>query len=105
MFLDDNNSYLFGKPGLHNINSFFVKKVGKNLSVQTVIVHGTRTIVTIEQGKLGYATDRGQPVLLPPGLHSWRSETLKYHHQLNLENHCIDVGPFTILTVDEGYAA
>jgi len=30
---------------------------------------------------------------------------MKYHHQLNLENHCISVGPFTILTVDEGYAA
>jgi len=52
LFLDNNNNYLFAKPGLHNINSFFVKKVGKNVSVQSTVVHGPRTIVTIEQGKV-----------------------------------------------------
>lgn len=59
----------------------------------------------VNQGELGYATDRGQPVLLPPGVHSWTSETLKYEKTHNLSNHLIRVGPYTIVTVDEGYVS
>ena len=79
--------------------------MGKCLSVRELIVHGDRTIVTVNQGKLGFCLDKGQPILLPPGLHCWKSNTLKYIKTYSLENHCIDVGPLTILTVDEGYAA
>jgi regulator of protease activity HflC (stomatin/prohibitin superfamily) len=91
---------------MHNIFSPFTKMIGKTKSVQDeVVIHGDRTIVTVSQGKVGYATDRGQPVILPPGLHCWRSPTLKFERSVVLQNHCIDLGPFTILTVDEGYAA
>ena len=70
-----------------------------------MVEHGNRTIVTVPQGTLGYATDRGQPVLLPPGLHSWKSETLRYERMYELDDHVIEMGPYTILTVDEGYSA
>ena len=33
------------------------------------IIHGDRNIVTVTQGFIGYCTERGQPVLLPPGMH------------------------------------
>jgi len=109
LFQNDKNDFLFAAPGMHNIASAFIKKKGDAKPVQdgkeNVIVHGNRTIVTVDQGKIGYANDRGQPVLLPPGLHSWCSETLKFEKSHTLENHAIDLGPLTILTVDEGYAA
>jgi len=105
-FIDNDNNYLFGKPGIHNITDPFLQQVGYPIPVQQqVIEHGNRTVVTIPQGKLGYATDMGQPVLLPPGLHSWTSETLRYERTFGLDEHIIEVGPYTILTVDEGYSA
>lgn len=107
-FIDNDNNYLFAQPGVHNINSVFTKQIGYPTPVLghgEVIWHGNRTIVTVPQGMLGYASDRGQPVLLPPGLHSWTSETLRYERTYELENHVIEVGPYTILTVDEGYSA
>jgi regulator of protease activity HflC (stomatin/prohibitin superfamily) len=106
LFQDDKNNFLFAAPGMHNISSAFTKKKGDPVCVTSgTIIHGNRTICTVEQGKIGYATDRGQPILLPPGLHSWVSETLKFQQVFTLENHAIDLGPLTILTVDEGYAA
>jgi len=105
--VDDRNDYFFVEPGVHNIPGYFNKVIGNPVSVivGTGIVHGNRTIVTIPQGKLGYASDKGQPVLLPPGLHSWKSETMKFIQMYSLDDHVITIGPYTIVTVDEGYAA
>merc|ERR1712167_48594 len=47
----------------------------------------------------------GQPVLLPPGLHEWRSSTLKFFEMVDLNNTFLRLGPLTVLTVDEGYSA
>lgn len=107
-FIDDNNDYLFAKPGSHLIKSPFIRRVTYapiNATGGNVIVHGNRTIVTVKQGELGYATDMGQPVLLPPGLHAWTSETMRFEQMCKLDEHVIVVGPYTILTVDEGYSA
>mmetsp|Transcript_9034 Transcript_9034/g.13191 ORF Transcript_9034/g.13191 Transcript_9034/m.13191 type:complete len:219 (+) Transcript_9034:111-767(+) len=104
-FTNSDNDYLFARPGVHNICDPFLKRVRNPMLVPNngeVISHGNRVVVTIPQGKLGYATDMGQPVLLPPGLHAWKSETLRYERTYNLDNHVIEVGPYTILTVDEG---
>eukprot|EP00971_Amphidinium_carterae_P072038 1424771-Amphidinium_carterae.1 len=68
-------------------------------------MHGNRTILVVEQGFIGLAFDNGQPVLLPPGIHVWTSETLRYQNAVSLDQHNISLGPFTLLTVDEGYAA
>lgn len=102
-FIDNDNNYLFAKLGIHNIQNPFLQQIGYPVSIQQeVIEHGNRTVVTIPQGKVGYASDMGQPVLLPPGLHSWTSETLQYRGTFGLDEHIIEVGPYTILTVDEG---
>lgn len=40
-----------------------MKNIGWPVSVMDEeIIHGNRTIVTIPQGMLGYASDKGQPV-------------------------------------------
>eukprot|EP00586_Coscinodiscus_wailesii_P002592 CAMPEP_0172487078 /NCGR_PEP_ID=MMETSP1066-20121228/15966_1 /TAXON_ID=671091 /ORGANISM="Coscinodiscus wailesii, Strain CCMP2513" /LENGTH=570 /DNA_ID=CAMNT_0013253469 /DNA_START=60 /DNA_END=1772 /DNA_ORIENTATION=- len=106
LFTDSDHNYIFAQPGVHNINGIFMKNIRSPVSVMDeVISHGNRTIVTIPQGMLGYASDKGQPVLLPPGLHSWKSDTLQFKRSYSLDDHVIEVGPYTIVTVDEGYAA
>jgi len=106
LLMDDKKNYLFAQPGMHNINSMFLTFQGVHkLPNNDVIQHGNRNILTVEQGYVGYAVDNGQPVLFPPGMHVWTSETLHYQEQISLDKHNIQLGPYTLLTVDEGYAA
>ena len=44
-------------------------------------------------------------MLLPPGLHQWQSPTLTMERMIDLNSSVIKLGPLTLLTVDEGYAA
>lgn len=98
-------SFFFFGPGVHCVNNLTVT-VGNEISLlQEMIVHGNRTIVTVPQGNVGLAFDRGQPVLLAPGLHQWKSNTMKLEKLIDLSADVIRIGPFTLLTVDEGYAA
>lgn len=102
---DGSGSYLMYGPGVHFVCNPFMSVMKVVKLTEKLIRHGNRTIVTIQQGSVGYAEDMGQPVLLPPGLHEWESPTLKFIESVDLNNSCIRLGPFTVLTVDEGYAA
>lgn len=106
LIMDGAQRYLFAQPGMHNIRSLFVKHVDtRKLPVNEALQHGNRCILVVEQGFLGLAFDNGQPVLFPPGIHVWTSETLVYQKAVNLDQHNLRLGPYTLLTVDEGYAA
>jgi hypothetical protein len=85
----------------------FVREVGEiDLGEDELqISHGDRSLVVIAQGKLGFAWDMGQPVLLPPGLHQWKSTTLRFEKSVDLNNNIVNLGPYTLVTVDEGYSA
>ena len=37
-------------------------------------------------------------MLLPPGIHQWQSDTLKYERSIDLNNAVIPLGPYTLLT-------
>ena len=68
--MDQQNRYLFAQPGMHNINSMFIRVTSApRPAAMGHIKHGNRTIVVVDQGSIGYASDNGQPVLLPPGIH------------------------------------
>ena len=77
-----------------------------------MIKHGDMTIAVVEQGQIGFAQDKGQPVrdvrrlphaastrhtatfliwqvLLPPGLHQWRSPTMTFERAFDLNNNVI----------------
>lgn len=54
---------------------------------------------------MGLAWDRGNPILLPPGLHQWVSDTMNFESAIDLANSVIRLGPYTLVTVDDGYAA
>jgi len=63
---------------MHNISSLYMRVTKPPQTLRGHIKHGNRTIVVVEQGYVGYATDNGQPVLLPPGIHVWTSESLDF---------------------------
>jgi len=103
---DGAGKYLFFGPGVHKYNNMFGSVAHYDTPLtEPFICNGNRCIVTIKQGYIGYAEDMGQPVLLPPGLHEWESNTLKFIESIDLNNTMIHLGPYTLLTVDEGYAA
>lgn len=98
--------FLFFGEGVHVYKSPFVSLFSQNVPLtQGAIVNGTRGIITVEQGFIGLAMDRGQPVLLPPGLHQWNSPTIEFVQLIDLAASVIKLGPYTLLTVDEGYSA
>jgi len=101
----DGQYLLFGE-GVHVISSPFVSVDAQCIPLTTsAIVHGPRAIITVDQGFVGLAMDRGQPVLLPPGLHQWESGTIEWINLIDLSTSIIRMGPYTLVTVDEGYAA
>lgn len=98
-------SFHFCGPGVYRFSRFYWT-VGPELPLTTTsILHGNRAIVTVAQGFVGLAFDQGHPVLLAPGMHQWRSNTLKLDKIIDLSTDVIRIGPFTLVTVDEGYAA
>ena len=102
---DGRGSFNFYAPGVHRVLDPFVKV---NHSVQYkkgVVSHGDLTLAVVEQGTVGLAYDQGQPILLPPGLHQWRSPTMAFERAFDLNNNVIRLGPLTIVTVDAGYSA
>jgi len=93
-------------PGMHRFVDRYVQVIGDDIPITNAeIKHGDRTIVVVEQGYVGYAMDKGQPVLLPPGLHQWKSSTLEFKKSVDLNRNLLKLGPLTVVTVDEGYAA
>eukprot|EP00397_Hematodinium_sp_SG-2012_P019826 GEMP01020394.1.p1 GENE.GEMP01020394.1~~GEMP01020394.1.p1 ORF type:complete len:425 (+),score=78.48 GEMP01020394.1:317-1591(+) len=100
------NYFLYG-PGLHLITDPFItlsEEVG--LAAEKLLLsHGTITLVVIPLGQAGYAEDRGQPVILPDGMHCWNSPTLKFVRIIPTDEHIVQLGPMTLVTLDEGYVA
>jgi len=106
LLMNEKQEYLFAQPGMHNISGCFLRHCGTHkLPTNDALVHGNRCILVVEQGFLGLAFDNGQPVLLPPGIHVWTSDTLSYKRAISLDQHMVSLGPYTLITVDEGYAA
>jgi len=98
-------SYFFYGPGVHSVVGVFVTLQQEVPLTQAMIQHGNRAIVTVPQGFIGLAFDRGQPIILSPGLHQWESHTMMFKELIDLSTSVIRIGPFTLLTIDEGYAA
>ena len=71
----------------------------------SAIRNGDSWVVVVPQGFVGLALNVGQPVLLPPGLHQWKSATLQFDRNIDLSQAVIPIGPYTLLTVDRGYEA
>jgi len=101
-----NGQYMFFGEGVHVYPSPYLAIENQDVRLTDgAIIHGTKAIVTVTQGFVGLAMDRGQPILLPPGLHQWDSPTIQFHELIDLASSIIRLGPYTLITVDEGYAA
>jgi len=103
---DGRGNFKFYEPGVHLIcDPFYSVEQQPKPYWKGVITHGDNTVVVVEQGKVGFATDKGQPILLAPGLHTWKSATMRYITSYDLNNNVISMPPLTLVTVDEGYSA
>jgi len=70
-----------------------------------VIENGTKGVVTIPQGYVGLIRRQGQVLVLGPGLHSWHDADCAWKGLVDLNSNCIRLGPYTLLIVEEGFAA
>eukprot|EP01024_Parvocaulis_polyphysoides_P067768 TRINITY_DN8151_c0_g2_i4.p1 TRINITY_DN8151_c0_g2~~TRINITY_DN8151_c0_g2_i4.p1 ORF type:complete len:498 (-),score=75.05 TRINITY_DN8151_c0_g2_i4:46-1539(-) len=106
MLRDNQGQNYFAGPGMHYFYSYpgTVEVLGKPKELRGHIVNGDRAIVVVDQGFVGLGWDNGQPVLLPPGIHEWQSDTLFFNKLIELNSNVIQLGPYTLVTVDEGYA-
>lgn len=101
---DGRGGFLFHGQGNHLVcDPFYTVRQPEAFGVNT-IVHGDRSLLVVQQGQIGFALNKGQPVLLPPGLHQWQDPTLVYRDAFDLNNNVIRMGPLTLVTVDEGYS-
>lgn len=98
------NFFFYGK-GVHRVCDPFYKVGKSSLYQRGVIKHGDLTLVVVEQGQIGFVLEKGQPILLPPGLHQWRSTTMVFVNSFDLNNNVLHMGPLTLVTVDSGYSA
>lgn len=101
----DGQNVFYG-PGVH---AFFglCYDMGETYRVAEVdsVVNGTKAIITVKQGYVGLAIKKGEPILLPPGLHYWDDPDLNFDKLIDLSSSLITMGPYTLVTVEEGYAA
>lgn len=88
-------------PGWHCVAEPLRKWNGKIALSDEVIKFGTKEIITVKDGFVGLAWDRGEPVLLPPGMHQWDSSTLKFEKVFDRRKN-FSAGPFTFCTVQKG---
>eukprot|EP00746_Dinoflagellata_sp_MGD_P030201 gnl/MRDRNA2_/MRDRNA2_17159_c0_seq1.p1 gnl/MRDRNA2_/MRDRNA2_17159_c0~~gnl/MRDRNA2_/MRDRNA2_17159_c0_seq1.p1 ORF type:complete len:188 (-),score=30.55 gnl/MRDRNA2_/MRDRNA2_17159_c0_seq1:358-921(-) len=93
---NSDGTFFFFLPGVHRVSDPFTSVDDKDSTLsQKTIINGNRSIVTIDQGFIGLCLDRGQPVLLPPGMHQWKSDTMKFEKAIDLAQHVIHLGPYT----------
>eukprot|EP01026_Neomeris_dumetosa_P000647 TRINITY_DN1015_c0_g1_i6.p1 TRINITY_DN1015_c0_g1~~TRINITY_DN1015_c0_g1_i6.p1 ORF type:complete len:599 (-),score=97.83 TRINITY_DN1015_c0_g1_i6:463-2016(-) len=104
---DNHGQNYFAGPGIHFFHAYpgTVEVVGEPNQLRGHIVNGDKAIVVVDQGYVGLGWDNGQPILLPPGIHEWQSDTLFFDKLIELNSNVISLGPYTLVTVDEGYAA
>jgi regulator of protease activity HflC (stomatin/prohibitin superfamily) len=102
----DGTNLYFG-PGVHVLVKIWKNVQGRQqrISEETVVTNGTKAIVIVQQGFVGLAFEKGEPVLLPPGVHQWDNPDLNFDKMIDLASKQITMGPYTLVTVEEGYAA
>lgn len=106
LVMDEHNNYLLAKPGIHLVESMFCRNCGEvDINSKRSIAFGNRHVVLVEDGCVGLAWDDGQPVLLPGGYHAWTSDTMTFEKQMPLDLDQVRLGPYTLVTVTDGYAA
>lgn len=58
---------------------------------------GTQHVITVKEGYIGLAFDRGTPRLLGPGMHQWDSPTVTWVDTFDMGQKVVHIGPFTFL--------
>jgi regulator of protease activity HflC (stomatin/prohibitin superfamily) len=98
---------LFFGPGVHVLCKLWRNTHGSTvrLTEGEHIVNGTKVIAIVQQGFVGLAFEKGEPVLFPPGIHQWDNPDIRFDKMIDLTSKLIQMGPYHLVTVEEGYAA
>eukprot|EP00927_Polykrikos_kofoidii_P083177 TRINITY_DN8464_c0_g1_i2.p1 TRINITY_DN8464_c0_g1~~TRINITY_DN8464_c0_g1_i2.p1 ORF type:complete len:591 (+),score=84.93 TRINITY_DN8464_c0_g1_i2:55-1827(+) len=98
---------LFLGPGVHMLCKLWysVKSGQMRVAEHNEIISGTKAIITVNQGYVGLALDKGEPIVLAPGLHQWNNPDICFDQFIDLSSNLIKIGPYTLITVEECYAA
>lgn len=98
---------LYG-PGVH-VRCALYSRVTDDFDIRVAdtaqVLNGTKAIVTVEQGMIGLAIDKGLVIVLPPGMHYWDDPSIKFKEMVDLSSNIIKMGPYTLVTVEECKAA
>eukprot|EP00927_Polykrikos_kofoidii_P020610 TRINITY_DN19820_c0_g3_i1.p1 TRINITY_DN19820_c0_g3~~TRINITY_DN19820_c0_g3_i1.p1 ORF type:complete len:553 (+),score=67.68 TRINITY_DN19820_c0_g3_i1:93-1751(+) len=102
----DGENLFFG-PGVHVRCGLWytVESRQRRVAESDSIINGTRAIITVKQGYVGLAVDKGEPIVLAPGLHQWNNPDVSFDKFIDLSSNLITIGPYTLVTVEECYAA
>lgn len=102
----DGTNLLFG-PGVHILcNIWRSSRDSQNRVTEGAVVQsGTKVVAVVKQGFVGLAFEKGEPLLLPPGMHQWDNADVVWESMIDLSSSRIPMGPLTLVTVEEGYAA
>jgi len=95
---------IFG-PGLHNLRCRWWTGLRhlRTVSVRDdLIEHGPLKIITVNEGKLGFGTEKGKNILFGPGRHMIRSNEFKWIGYLDLTKDSIMIGEWQLIRVDFG---
>jgi len=97
----------FLPPGWHYLGSAFRSMISVvPINTDTPIINLTKGIVTVSDGWVGIARDKGRFILLGPGMHQWDSATFEWHGFKELTNDALlKLGPYTLVTVPPGEVA
>ncbi|MDX1900859.1 MAG: SPFH domain-containing protein [Gammaproteobacteria bacterium] len=98
----DANKPIILNPGIYQVSSPTFKFIEfKNVN-EPLIQHGTRTIVRVNQGQLGYAWHHGKVVELPPGVHEFDDPQFIYGKSFPANQPVIQFGNITHIIVNAG---
>jgi len=101
----DGTNRFYG-PGVYVLGPFYsIEDQAVRIADGSAVVNGTKAIVTVKQGYVGFALEKGEPILLPPGLHQWDNPDIRFQNFIDLSSSLITMGPYTLVTVEESYSA
>eukprot|EP00927_Polykrikos_kofoidii_P060517 TRINITY_DN55475_c0_g1_i1.p1 TRINITY_DN55475_c0_g1~~TRINITY_DN55475_c0_g1_i1.p1 ORF type:complete len:537 (-),score=90.65 TRINITY_DN55475_c0_g1_i1:37-1599(-) len=98
----DGTDLLFG-PGVHVISTLYRKPLSKinRVSDTPRIISGVKGITTVKQGFVALVFEKGEPLILLPGIHYWDNPDICFHSFVDLSEDLIKLGPYTLVTVEE----
>jgi len=100
------NFFWFGQ-GVHMIWTCGLSLQGdqQRLTSTDSMSNGSLGLCIVEDGYVGLISRAGEKLVLPPGIHHWSDPDVSYEGLIDLSQSVVEIGVYTLVIVEEGYAA